>query len=106
MGIATSVSWGLQARAPGSRSQAPARCRSLSLVLEIPSNGEVSDARVDRSDPSLGSQVVTCVAQSAQRAHFTAVDAGTVKGRVGLAFTRPADDTRPEPGGLRGYGRE
>ena len=69
---------------------------SLSLVLEIGSNGDVSDARVDQSEPSLGHEVVTCVVRSAQRMHFTAVDTGTVRVRVGLAFTRPVTDAGPD----------
>jgi hypothetical protein len=68
---------------------------TLTLLLDIDSNGDVSDARVDKSEPALGSAVVTCVVGRAKRAHFTAVDAGTVKVRVGLEFTRPVYDAGP-----------
>ncbi len=68
---------------------------TLSLFLDINANGDVSDVRVDKSEPALGSAVITCVVRRAKRAQFTAVDAGTVKVRVGLEFTRSVYDAGP-----------
>ena len=68
---------------------------TLSLAIDIDSNGDVSDARVDKFEPALGSAVVTCVVGRAKRAHFTGIDAGRVKVPNSRATSRPDGETRP-----------